>query len=452
MATKTKIKSNLTVQGTIYDAFNASMPNVLVKAYDKDLRTEQILGEVVTDKNGQYLIEYTASKFLRAEKAQADIFIVVSKVGRIAKELGRSTVHFNVLPEFTLDFKIDGSSYIGIAEFDALINVVQPLLSSRRIKIENLKEDDKFQDISFLAGETGEPKERLELLPIAYEFGTLAKLDPDVFYGLFRMSFPQTWNELFLVKRESIKEGLEAAIKENIISSKYSSQIKKILTHFDALSSVLVLQEDNVENKDFKKVLSHVLSQPKDQKTVVDTWLKYEEEPEKFWKKLVTIQGFKDGKKIRALQHSLHLNVLTLKQSALTNLLVEEGKKDSDLKDVRGFAKFEEKDWKKRIDKLVSNGSIKTFPVGVKGDTSEEKSAHYAETLTRFYKELYPTSVFASKMIKDRKVVFESGVKNDLKTFFSNNPDFNLETTKIKQEFKEANTNSVRDKEKLLQN
>src|SRR5680860_1534096 len=139
MATKTKIKETLTVQGTIYDAFNVPMPKVLVKAYDKDLRTAQKLGEVITDKNGQYLIKYTTSKFSRAEKKKADIFIVVSKTGRGSKEMGRSAVHFNATSEFTIDFKIDGTKYIGLSEFDTLVNTIQPLLEGQRLKFVDLK-------------------------------------------------------------------------------------------------------------------------------------------------------------------------------------------------------------------------------------------------------------------------------------------------------------------------
>jgi hypothetical protein len=34
----------LSVEGTIYDTYNAPLPNVIVKALDKDLRNEQLLG------------------------------------------------------------------------------------------------------------------------------------------------------------------------------------------------------------------------------------------------------------------------------------------------------------------------------------------------------------------------------------------------------------------------
>jgi hypothetical protein len=53
-----------TVSGTIYDPFDAPASNLTVRAFDKDLRTEQLLGEVLTDANGFYEISYDASKWV----------------------------------------------------------------------------------------------------------------------------------------------------------------------------------------------------------------------------------------------------------------------------------------------------------------------------------------------------------------------------------------------------
>ena len=39
-----------TVEGIIYDTYNAPIANVKVKAFDKDLRKAHLVGEAVTDK------------------------------------------------------------------------------------------------------------------------------------------------------------------------------------------------------------------------------------------------------------------------------------------------------------------------------------------------------------------------------------------------------------------
>src|SRR5690349_9943947 len=44
-----------------------------VRAYDRDLRREQSLGEARTDDHGQYQITYSREQFTRAEKGSADL-------------------------------------------------------------------------------------------------------------------------------------------------------------------------------------------------------------------------------------------------------------------------------------------------------------------------------------------------------------------------------------------
>ena len=56
-----------TVSGTIYDVNNAPMPDATVQAYDKDLRSEQLLGQTVTDANGFYRIAYDAAQYVSSE-------------------------------------------------------------------------------------------------------------------------------------------------------------------------------------------------------------------------------------------------------------------------------------------------------------------------------------------------------------------------------------------------
>jgi 5-hydroxyisourate hydrolase-like protein (transthyretin family) len=41
---------------------------LIVEAFDKDLRSEEILGETITDQNGKYEISYSKQQFRRAEK------------------------------------------------------------------------------------------------------------------------------------------------------------------------------------------------------------------------------------------------------------------------------------------------------------------------------------------------------------------------------------------------
>ena len=107
-----------TVSGIIYDAFNAPMMNVAVQAYDKDLRSAQLLGETKTDAKGFYKISYDASKYANSEYKTADIFIRVLNGDK--HSLGESPVKFNVPTAFVRDFKIDNTPVKRLNEFDAV--------------------------------------------------------------------------------------------------------------------------------------------------------------------------------------------------------------------------------------------------------------------------------------------------------------------------------------------
>ena len=47
----------------------------IVRAFDKDLRREELLGEAVTGSDGRYEIRYLSSRFTRAEKNLADLIV-----------------------------------------------------------------------------------------------------------------------------------------------------------------------------------------------------------------------------------------------------------------------------------------------------------------------------------------------------------------------------------------
>lgn len=431
-----------TVSGMIYDAFNAPLTGVTVNAYDKDLRTEQLIGSAISDAKGFYIITYDSSKFAQAENKSPDIFLRVFDASGLF--MGESEVYFNTPNEFVLDFKIGNTPYEGLSEYDTLVNEITPLLQSQQVTMYDLKEDDKFKDITFLAGETGEPSEKIALLPVAFTCSQKTKTPPDIFYGLFRMSFPAKLDDLLMVKSESLLKGLKAAIRENIISSKWEPQLEKIIRDLNSLSANFVLTASDQSNTNFKKILGSTI--PSDlQQTFINVLFENEASPEKFWDTLANQNGFTDGKIISETQTILNIHHLTGYDPALTQLLYSETANDPDLKELRGFAKFSVDDWKSRISGLVASGALVNFPDGIEGSTPEEKVKNYSETLSGIFQSVYPVNVFSARLKADSLNPFGERTA-DLKSFFSNNPDFDLNTNRINTLFDASNLDGVGDK------
>jgi hypothetical protein len=434
-----------TISGTIYDAFNAPVPNLSVQALDKDLRTEQLLGQAVTDANGHYTISYDASKFADSEYKTADIFIRIVEAGLFLQ----SPVYFNVPANFVLDFKIDNTPIKELNEFDSLVQIIQPLTEPQKVALADIRSNDP-DDITFLANETSVDATRIALLPIAYTLSNQTKIAPDIFYGLFRLKFPTDLRALLLIKSESIVNGVQEAISQNIISAKWGirKEMDAIIQLFNRIASGAVLSGSDDQSAAFKQVIGAALPKPEMQQTFVSVFLANEKTPEKFWDSLSTQTGFTDPKVITNIQSVLQLNLLTNNVPSLSSLLFSEQEQNPSLTDLRGFATYTFDDWHSRIDKLVATGALVNFPDSITGATPEEKAVNYANSLTSLVKTLYPTSVFASQLSKNDSSAFKD-TKTDLTTFFSNNVDFDLKTNSINTLFDSSNQAGITDKAAL---
>ncbi len=61
------------VKGLVVYADGKALADGLVRAFDKDLRSEELLGETTTDEEGRYAIHYNEEQFSRAELGSADL-------------------------------------------------------------------------------------------------------------------------------------------------------------------------------------------------------------------------------------------------------------------------------------------------------------------------------------------------------------------------------------------
>ncbi len=66
------------VSGLVKTETGEPIVGITVRAFDKDLRHEQLLGTATTDSMGFYSINYTADQFRRSEKKSADLIVRAS--------------------------------------------------------------------------------------------------------------------------------------------------------------------------------------------------------------------------------------------------------------------------------------------------------------------------------------------------------------------------------------
>jgi len=77
MATQIENKKENLVLGRIVDLRNRPLADLIVQAYDRDMRSEELLGESVTDREGKYEITWQHSQLSGRGKKEADLVMKV---------------------------------------------------------------------------------------------------------------------------------------------------------------------------------------------------------------------------------------------------------------------------------------------------------------------------------------------------------------------------------------
>lgn len=181
-------KQPFKVYGTITSHTRKPLAGVTVRAYDRDLRSESLLGEAVTDYKGKYSIPYSEEAFARAEKQTADLAVKVYVTGGkdLLYEPAIDKICFNAAPETKVNIVLQataGRQYRG-SEYELLLREITPLAENTAIS--ELQETDTWKDISFLTRETGVMRTHIEYLVLAHRMESESGLEAAFFYALLR--------------------------------------------------------------------------------------------------------------------------------------------------------------------------------------------------------------------------------------------------------------------------
>lgn len=243
------------VKGLVLHKNGTPTKGVIIRAFDKDLRSEQPLGETRSDENGRYSIRYEIEQFLRAEKRCADLVVrVFGLKGREEKLLAKSPTIFNAKSEETIDLTVD-DEYKGPSEYERIVTELEPLLLDITIEdIDNPTLIDKLadlnkEDIDFLAGDTEIDRSKIEFLALAaghqkraHDEKTQEKrfdLLTVAFYGIAREGLPIDLRALTLVRDQDLHATLMNAIEDDIVPRNFGEFINDFISSLHDLKSQL---------------------------------------------------------------------------------------------------------------------------------------------------------------------------------------------------------------------
>ncbi|MBV6447992.1 neuraminidase-like domain-containing protein [Nitrosomonas sp.] len=328
---KAVMQGRYIVYGKIIDNQGRRLPRVTVRVFDRDLpslehRGSELphLGKAVTNERGCFMIAYAPDRFVegdsnrreshRTRGTRADLsFQVLDERGQalaITKILARNQefdpdqILFNVPEALKVSIKVEQSTTEGLSEYEKLIAELALIIND--MPLAELTDDD----IVFILGEMGnrqslsmagsfDSRQIIEWLRRSAIFGRQTNLPTEAFYGWGRMNIPMSISELVTIPFAELKsvvdklvatsdsqlrEGLVAAISENIIPARFGDQIDDIIKSLKKQGQVMHRAVGQILDKESRDPLANLTVRLYD--------LDAGDEPEDLETKITNAQGF----------------------------------------------------------------------------------------------------------------------------------------------------------------
>jgi len=391
------------VRGSVLDSNGKPAANLIVRAFDRDLRSEQLLGEVKSDRDGGYEIIYSADSFRRAEKGSADLLL--KAFNQDDTLLVTTAVLFNAPSLAEVDLVIPAGAGQLPTLFERIGAQLPPLLED--LKVEELEEDGQQQDLSFLSGETGLEKQDLARFVLAQRLAKPA-LQPEFWFVLLGGSiFRYAENQSLALQLGAILKmlpSLDAAAVSKSFSRAFNQQEipevhrKKVPDWIDAFLGFVAVRSLNGEDGPtfVKQALEHAgIGSPEKQEKFALLLNLYKPLTRELSAALEKDPAFKK-EEIADLHTSYRLAELTRGDFSVVKMLKEEFDVRQPEK-IRILAKKSQSEWVSLIAKKHAAGEIK-LPIQVDkiaGQLEFPQAEVYGKVLERQFREAFPTAGFA---------------------------------------------------------
>jgi hypothetical protein len=438
------------VYGMVRDEYGDPLNDAIIQAFDRDIRREQRLGSTPL-RAGQYEIRYQRSQFLKAEKERADLVLKV--VDSDGNKLHQTPIHYNVPNEVEINLVLQDAIYKGPSEFETLTNTLMPLLEE--MSPLELREDEQFQDISFLAGESGYSKLAISTWIICHRLADKTvheqtPLEPAVFFGFMRqeqpvLSFDALVEELKNPERITLLEEkilrefadfnpelqqsrLEKAIADNLIPTRTQAKLPEILAILRKIKLHFTAETTYGAGKGTISQLLALTPKAKEkQSAFMAAFTDHTGSFNEFWDKLAE-NDLLSPETVPEVKLTFELGALTHNHIPLVGELKNRFQR-GELKAKRELAKYNREDWQQLLKRLGSDGQPIGVPANIDGEDDAAKMEQFAFILEQRFEHFYPTTAFAAKLART-----ESNwaiTKQSIIGFLETNPKFYLDCHRI---------------------
>lgn len=403
---------NLIVRGQIRQADGSVFVGGFVRAVDKELRSETPLGEAITGKDGRYEIAYTSAELGQDEKPRADLIVRVFSARPLLQPfsgadtelpaaaassvpttgpvtigpapLATSAVIFNAPPVAIVDLMIGGGVYAGPSEYEQLAAAITPALQG--LNPAELTDDD----VSFLAGETGLPADRVGFFANAARLAQQTDVAPEAFYGFARQRLPDQLGQILFAESLVLQRALEASIAANIIPRFTSEWIAGVLERLRRVAAEHTLAATSGgRSVGALGFLRMVISDGAAQKDFATAYLAHQGPMPAFWAGLRQDSRF--APLVPKLQRVFQLGALTRNHEPLVTALESRFQAGQFTSTGQMLAAITEADWRGLMD-------ISGTPPEVPGTSADEKKTNYIKILSGIVEASFPTHYLSTRL------------------------------------------------------
>ncbi len=242
------------VVGLVLGPAEEPVAGITVRAYDRDIRSEQDLGTATSGPDGYYQVVYAAEQASAAEAGSADVAVRAFRGDIMLIDPPMADTLFNAPPLVSVTVRLTVATPPELTEYERIVRTVEPLLA--KLAWTDLAQDADHQDLTFLSGETGLPATKIAHVAVAQRLTaqmptTESKIPPYFFYAIFAadtLAAAQHWASLtprlavtlasavhplfldiVLLPAEEIGAAVEKAVATFLVPRTLTRELPKIL-------------------------------------------------------------------------------------------------------------------------------------------------------------------------------------------------------------------------------
>ncbi|TDW49140.1 hypothetical protein EV144_103667 [Flavobacterium sp. 270] len=433
------------VSGKLTDNKRKPLANLKIAVYDKDMRSEELLSETITRKDGSYETTWFHSQLSGRGKKEADILIKVftSEKNILLFSSDINQVRFNASPKEEINIRIKGSIINEVIEYDYLLKEVTFL--ANRIPVTDLQETKEQPDITFLGKELEIDAAKIHHLVVSNKLERIAKIEAPFFYALLRQNTLLKNNASAVITKplfididsnmqavyyfavlsdpKTIETDLKQAVNDSVVNYDVLKRIKETIQILQRSTEEAAAYYQNEHPKRAFEKVTRLINSDKI-KEVKQLFEENKNDLGSFFEKLEnTSFTVEENQKEHEVFTALS-GVFGIGTEVIPHII--KSKKIKEPVQIRKLARLNKTEWVKEL----TDAKGKT-------PTKEEKKNIdlFASNIVRRMENEFPTTAFAAQLGREKNQIFTNQKK--ILSFLDKNEDFDLKEDNIEHYLKE---------------